>query len=140
MGIVGVAVGVGVGVGVGGGVGGVGGGSAGSSGGGLVKLKSAPSRLRRNRTGVAHSISLTSVSTALRASATAASTGSWRPMSEVYSSSANVMAAPSEISNCIATTAGTPSLTSVVAMPAYGSVTLVRAPSHELSTASRSVC
>ena len=42
------------------------------------------------------------------------------------------------ISNCIATTAGTPRPISVVATPAYGSVSVVRAPSHELSTTSRS--
>ena len=56
----------------------------------------------------------------------------------VYSSSANTIAARSLISNCIATTAGTPSCTSVVATPAYGSVSVVRAPSHELRTTSRS--
>ena len=56
----------------------------------------------------------------------------------VYSSSANTIAARSLISNCIATTAGTPSCTSVVATPAYGSVSVVRAPSHELSTTRRS--
>ena len=38
----------------------------------------------------------------------------------------------------MATTAGTPSWTSVVATPAYGSVSVVRAPSQELSTTRRS--
>ena len=91
-----------------------------------------------NSTGVAHSISLTSVNTALRASDTAASIGYWRPISDVNSSSAKTIAARSLIANCIATTAGTPSATRLVAIPANGSVSVVRAPSQELRIASRS--
>ena len=51
----------------------------------------------------------------------------------------NAMAASSVISNCIAMTAGTPCLPRVWAVPAYGSCRLPRAPSHEFSTAIRSV-
>ena len=76
-----------------------------------AKSNRRPSSLRRNRTGVAHSVSLTSVKTALRASATATSIGSWRAISDWYNSPAKVIAALSEISNCIATTAGMPSAT-----------------------------
>src|SRR4029079_17943814 len=92
-------------------------GVAAATAGAAAQSNSCPSTVRRNRTGVAHSISLTSVNTALRASDTAASIGYCRPMSDVNSSSANTIAARSLIVNCIATTAGTPSATRLVAIP-----------------------
>src|SRR3954468_18681562 len=70
------------------------------------------------------------------ACAVAASTGKPRVRAS-YKCSANVTAAASVISNCMATTAGRPRCTRLAATPANGAVSEERAPSHAVSTARR---